>query len=151
MSTGTPDVGHTEPGAVEILVLPLLGLLLAGLIAGLVASVSVQLVKPWAGAGLRPQEPGYEPWSRLRVPVVFSVLGTAAVAVLRLPSAWLGVGGSSIGAALRVLVVGAVLGVALHRLHFGRADPQLRQAGRYSYGLFAVVWTATTAVYFAIL
>lgn len=150
MATGTPDVGTSTPGPVEILLFSLFGLLLAGAIAGLVASVSVQLARPWTGAGLRPPEPGYAPWGRLRVPVGFSVLGTAAVSVLGLPAAWLGAGSSTVGVALRVVVVGIVLGVALHRLHFGAADPRQRQAGRYSYGVFVVVWTATTAAYFAV-
>lgn len=53
-STGTPR-GHSDPGPVEILLYPILGLLLAGLIAGLVAAVSVQLVRPWTGAGSVPR------------------------------------------------------------------------------------------------
>lgn len=146
MTTGTPEVGAGTPGPVDTLVLPLLGLLLAGVITGLVAAVTVALLKPWTGVGLRPAAPGYAPWSRLRVPVVFSVLGTVAVFALGVPSAWLGLDGSS-ALAVRVLVVGVVLGAALHRLHFGAADRQVRRAGRYSYGVFAVVWTATTAVY----
>lgn len=149
MTTGTPEVGAGTSGPVDVLVLPLFGLLLAGVITGLVAAVTVALLQPLTGAGLRPPEQGYDPFGRLGVPVGCSVLGTAAVAVLGLPSAWLGVGASTTGVALRVLLVGVVLGVVLHRLHFGAADRRVRRAGRYSYGVFAVVWTATTAVYYA--
>jgi hypothetical protein len=148
--SATPDVGHTEPGAFEILLLPLFGVLLAGVVAGLVAAVTVALVKPWTGAGLRPPEPGYAPWSRLGVPVGASVLGTVTVAAVGLHASWLGVDGSTTGAALLVLVVGVLMGAALHRLHFGAAAPPERRAGRYSYGVFVVVWTATTVFYYAI-
>lgn len=150
MTTGTPAVGDGTPGPVEILLFPLFGVLLAGLVAGLVAAVTVTLVKPWIGAGLRPPEPGYAPWSRLKLPVGASVLGTATVAAVGLHASWLGLGSSTAGTALLVLAVGVALGATLYRVHFGAAEPRERRAGRYSYSVFVVVWTATTAVYFAI-
>lgn len=150
MSTGTPEVGRTEPGPVEILLLPALGIVLAGVITGLIAAVTVTLVKSWTGAGLRPPEPGYAPWRRLRVPVGGSVLGTVSVFALEVPSAWVGLGSSATGALLRVVAVGVLLGMALHWVHFGDTAWQQRRAGRYSYGVFAAVWTASTAIYYVV-
>lgn len=68
-----------------------------------------------------------------------------------LSSAWDGIAGSSGGVVLRVLVVGVLLGVTLYWVQFGAADPTKRSTGRYSYGVFAVVWTVTMAVYFTVI
>lgn len=150
MPSPTPDPGSSTPGPIEIVLLPALGIVLAGAITGFLAAVSVQLARPWTGAGLRPPERGYAPLRRLRVHVVGSVLGTAAVFALEVPSAWVGLDGSTTGDLLRVVAVGILLGVALHRVFFGDVAAQQRRASRSSYGVFAAVWTASTAMYFVV-
>lgn len=148
LATQSPEVGHSTPGPVELLLLPLFGLLLAGALMGLLAATAVLLARPVTGAGLDPSAATSDVWRQFGLPVGGSVLGTVAVSALGLLAASVPSLGPLENVAVRVLVVGVLLGAVLYRLHFGPEPRRRRRAGRYSYGVFVAVWTALATGYF---